>query len=75
MENKIKIEVWPLSKIKKHLDHEVVRKYQIPYTEKYDLEKQDFIRTKVCLLPEGELAVIYLSFWENLYIRGELNSV
>lgn len=66
MKNKINIELMSMNEIQKHLDSEVATQYLAAPSKKYSLDKQEFIREKVCLLPEGELAVVYLKFWEEL---------
>lgn len=67
--------VWPAHKIQKRMDQQVQSDYLKESTKSEEiafskLKLNDFeseiVREKVANLPTGELAVIYLKFWEGL---------
>lgn len=67
--------IWPNHRIQKYMDHQIQNEYlrdeesidesprQKSYRPNFDSE---IVRQKVASLPTGELAVVYLTFWEGL---------
>jgi DNA-directed RNA polymerase specialized sigma24 family protein len=66
--------VWPNEKIQKRMDKETNASFLMGENHNHDLltfekltdDQAAIIRKRVSLLPSGELAVVYLRFWEGL---------
>jgi len=66
--------VWPNERIQKRMDKETNASFLVSENCNHDLltferltdDQAAVIRKRVALLPSGELAVIYLKFWEGL---------
>lgn len=74
MKNRMEV-IWPAHKIQKSMDQQVQSDYlkEISKSEEVTFSKlklndlvSEIVREKVANLPTGELAVIYLKFWEGL---------
>ena len=67
--------IWPMNKIQKKMDKDVqdefLKNQNCIANQKMDLKKlspeqSEYVRECVAGLPSGELAVVYLKFWEGL---------
>jgi DNA-directed RNA polymerase specialized sigma24 family protein len=74
MKNRMEV-IWPAHKIQKRMDQQVQSDYlkesskneEVTFSKlKLNDLESEIVREKVANLPTGELAVIYLKFWEGL---------